>query len=73
MERYKRCNVRVNKDFVKRRTQYIYGSVKNYCEHTKNTKMRYWQIVNTPHTKKNVKCLQTLATLLDLSIDEIII
>ena len=72
MERYKKCTIRVNKDFVKRRVQYIYGSVENYCKHAKISRVRFWEIVNTPHLSKEVKCLQTMARLLDLSIDEIL-
>lgn len=72
MQRYKKCTVRVKKDFVKRRVQYIFGSVENYCKQAKISRMRFWEIVNTPHLSKDVECLQTMARLLDLSIDEIL-
>ena len=72
MERYSNCSVRVNKDFVKRRVIYIYGSVENYCKKANISRFRFWKIINNPHVSKDVKCLQTLAKLLDLSIDEIL-
>ena len=72
MERYKRCTIRVNKEFVKRRVQYMFGSIRNYCKYAKINRQRFYQIVNTPHLSKEVECLQTMARLLDLSIDEIL-
>jgi len=73
MERYKKCSVRVNKEFVKRRVQYMYGSIDNYCYFADISRVRFWEIMNTPHLSKEVECLQKLASLLKVSIDEILL
>ena len=68
MERFKRCNVRVNKELVKREVIYKYGSITNYCKTNGISLMRYYELVNSPHSSENVKCLQELSKNLDLSI-----
>ena len=72
MERYKKCTIRVNKDFVKRRVQYLFGSIGNYCHYADISRVRFWEIVNTPHLSKEAECLQKLANYLQVSIDEIL-
>ena len=72
MERYKKCTIRVNKDFVKRRVQYLFGSIGNYCKEADISRVRFWEIVNTPHLSKDAECLQKLARFLRVSIDEIL-
>ena len=72
MNRYKKCTIKVNKEVVKREVVYKYGSIINYCRHAGISKMRFWQIVNTPHLTKEVECLQRLTRDLGLSIKQIL-
>ncbi len=72
MARFKKCNIRVNKSFVKREIIYKFGSINEYCKKSGFSRMRFWNILNTPHLTENVECLQKLAKDLDLSIKEIL-
>ena len=73
MDRYKKCSIKLNKELVKRHVLFKFGSIKNYCEFAEISRVRFWQIVNKPHLTKEEKCLQTLASNLEISIDKIIL
>lgn len=72
MNRFVKCSVKVNKDLIKRETIYKYGSITNYCKYAGISRYRYWQIVNEPHSSKDVECLIKLTKDLNLSIDTIL-
>lgn len=72
MARFQKCDIRVNKSFVKREIIYKFGSINEYCKKSNISRMRFWQILNTPHLTEDVECLQKLAKDLGLSIKEIL-
>lgn len=72
MARFQKCDIRVNKSFVKREIIYKFGSINEYCKKSGISRMRFWQILNTPHLTEDVECLQKLAKDLGLSIKEIL-
>ena len=72
MERYKRCGIRINKEFVKKEIIYKYGSITKYCKKAGISRVRFWEIMNTPHLSKEVECLQKLSRDLEVSIDTIL-
>ena len=72
MERFKKCEIRLDKNKVIRLVNFKYGSVKIYAKEKGISRVRFYQIVNQPHLSKNVECLQNLAKDLEVSIDEIL-
>lgn len=72
VERYKKCQIRLNKELVKRYVVFKYGSIKNYCEQVGMSRVRFWEIVNKPHLSKEAKCLQDLSKNLGISISDIL-
>ena len=72
MSRFQKCNIKVNKAFVKREIIYRFRTVTNYCKLHGISRMRLWQILNNPHSKEDVESLQKLAQSLDLSIQQIL-
>lgn len=73
MQRYKRCAIRVNKDKVNRYVKFKYGTIEKFCKIIGYSRVRYWQVLNKPHLSKSEKCLQDLASKIDLSIEEILL
>ena len=73
MERYKRCQIRLNKEKTKRLIQFKYGSLQAYCMANKIKRMRLWEILNRPHRSINEECLQKLTRNLEVNIEDILI
>ena len=73
MQRYKKCVIRLNKEKVLREVRYKFGNVKNYCYYAHISTVRFYEIINTPHLTKEAPCLQKLTSLLQVSIDTILL
>ena len=71
MERYKNCNIYVDAEHVRRRAQWIYGSIKEMLVDLGYSRQRYWEIVKHPHRSKYEPCLIDLAKCLDTDVEEI--
>lgn len=73
MERFKNCEIKLNKELIKRHIKFKYGSIKNYLKCANITKTRFWQIINQPHLSTESPCIVRLAKDLDLTTGEIIL
>lgn len=73
MDRYKNCNIRLNRDLVIRHICFNYGSVTNYCKVVGLSRSRFYTIVSKPHFSENEKCLQKLSRDLGLSIYDMLL
>ena len=71
MERFKRCGIRVNKEFVTRLVKYKHGTIESFLKCYKISRMRFWQIINQSHLSKEVACLKNLADFLGVTVEEI--
>lgn len=69
----KKASVVVNKDLVNRLVKYHYGTIENYLKKFSISRMRYWQVLNMVHISKDVKCLQDLASNLQVEVEQIIL
>lgn len=69
----KKAAIRLNKEQVNKLVRFKFGTIENYLKANKISRMRYWQILNEPHLSKDVKCLQDLASNLEISIEEILL
>lgn len=72
MERFKRCNVKLDENKVIRLTCFHYGSVSAYCIREKISRARFYQIVTWPHLSEDEESLQKLARNLKVNIKEIL-
>ena len=68
----KKCEIKVNKDFVNRLVKYKYGTIEKFLKRYGITRMRFWQILNQPHLSKEVPCLTKLAEFLGVTVEEMI-
>lgn len=72
MNRFKRCNVKVDENKVIRLTCFHYGSVSAYCIREKISRARYYYILKYPHLSESEESLQKLARNLKVNIKEIL-
>lgn len=68
MERYRRCNIKLNREFILKNIRYNYRSVAFYCRVVGISRSRFYEILSKPHFSENEKCLQDLSKNLGLSI-----
>ena len=73
MERFKRCEIRLDKEKVIRLVNFKYGSVKKYAKENGISRVRFYQIINEPHFSKYAESLQKLAESLQVSIETILL
>lgn len=73
MQRYKRCAIKIDKEYVKRHILFKYGSLAKYCKENHISRTRLWVILSKPHSSINEKCLQELVNNLGLSISNILL
>lgn len=71
MERYKRCNVYVDGEQVKRLAQFHYGSIKEFLVDLGYSRQRYYEIVKLPHRSMNEECLLKIAKCLNTKVEYI--
>ena len=71
MERYKRCNVYVDGDHVKRLAQYHYGSIKEFLVDLGYSRQRYNRIIKHPHRSMQEECLLKIAKCLGTKVEYI--
>ena len=65
--------LKVNKDYVIRLIKFKYGTIEKYLKTHKISRVRLWQILNHPHSSKDVKSLQDLSNNLEVNIDTILL
>ena len=68
----KKAFIKVDQEKVKRLAKFKFGTIENYLKYAGISRMRFWYVLNQPHTSKNIKCLQDLAKNLEISIDTIL-
>ena len=72
MARFKNCTVRVNKEKVVRLAKYKYGTISAFCEKLGVSRMRFYEVINSPHLSKESYALEKMSKALGVKVEYIL-